>query len=340
MERIGIGIIGTGSIVNTYVQCIRELENAELVALYTRTAERVETTSQQFGVPVFNDLEAFLNQSEMHLVCVCNQSGLHGEMTMAAARHGKHVLCEKPLEVTPEKIDEVIAVTELNGVLLGCVLQNRCSKAYRAVEQVVKSGALGKPLLGNAHINWYRPSDYYARNPWRGTLQLDGGAAFMNQGIHTVDLLLNLMGDVTTVFGSIKTLVHDIEGEDVGAGVLNFKNGAIGTLTAGTALLPGYPERLEVYGEKGSVLMEGGTIKEWNLTGVSNPMENDLNTTSSGAADPTNIGLGNHMTVLVDMITAITEDRQPMVGGQEARKAVAVITALYRSSKENKPIFL
>lgn len=340
MQRIGIGIIGTGSIVNTYIQCIKALDKADLVALYSNSPNRAREVEKRFETPVFTDLNAFLNHPEIQLVCICNQSGLHGEMTLSAARHGKHVLCEKPLEVTTEKIDEVIATCERYGVVLGCVLQNRCSEDYRAVEQVVKNGALGKLLLGNAHINWYRSQEYYANNPWRGTLQYDGGAAFMNQGIHTIDLLLNLMGEVRSVYGSIKTRVHDIEGEDVGAAVLHFKNGAIGTLTAGTALVPGYPERLEIYGEQGSILLEGGKIREWNVEGIQKPDGMNASAQSSGAADPGNIGHLNHQIVLQDMIAALKENRPPLVGGLEARKAVEVITAVYRSSAEEKPIVL
>lgn len=340
MGQIGIGIIGTGSIVQTYVRCIEALDQAKLIALYSRSAERAKTAQEEFNIPVYHDLEEFLGQAEMQLVCICNESGLHGEMIRAAAQAGKQVLCEKPLEVTPEKIDAVIATCAEYGTVLGCVLQNRCTEAYRAVEAVVRQGVLGKLLLGNAHINWYRSNAYYANNPWRGTLAYDGGAAFMNQGIHTIDLLLNLMGEVQSVSGTIKTAVHQIEGEDVGAAVLNFKNGAIGTLTAGTALVPGYPERLEVYGEEGSILMEGGAIREWNVPGVPHPMEGQGQGTASGAADPTNIGHRNHLIVLQDMLAALTENRPPMVEASEARKAVEVITALYRSSKENKPIFL
>ena len=340
MANLGIGIIGTGSIVNTYLQCIEALEGAELIALYSTSANRVQEAEALFGVPVFNDLQEFLNHPAIDLVCVCNKSGLHGEVAIRAAQAGKHVLCEKPLEVTTAKVDTIIAACQENNVLLGCVLQNRCSAAYKAVERVVKQGLLGTLLLGNAHINWYRSEEYYANNPWRGTTKFDGGAAFMNQGIHTIDLLLNLMGDVQSVFGNMKTLIHQIECEDVGTGILNFRNGAIGTITAGTALFPGYPERLEIYGEKGSILMEGGKIKEWHVAGVASPENTSLKENSSGAANPTNIGYLNHKIVLEDMLNAIKENRPPMVHGLEARKAVEVITALYQSSKAQKLIFL
>ncbi len=340
MAALGIGIIGTGSIVQTYVKCINELEDVKLVGLYTSSPHRVVAAEKLFKTPISNDLQKFLNNTELNLVCICNKSGLHGEMAIRAARSGKHILSEKPLEVTIEKIDAIRTACEENNVVLGCVLQNRCTNEYRAVESVVKNGKLGKLLLGNAHINWYRSAEYYSNNPWRGTKKLDGGAALMNQGIHTIDLLLNLMGDVKSVFGNMKTLVHNIEGEDVGTGILNFQNGATGTITASTALFPGYPERLEIYGEKGSILMEGGKIKAWNVEGVPAPETVSSNEKSSGAADPTNIGHLNHKIVLKDMMVAIKDSRKPMVDGLEARKAVEVITALYKSSKEEKIIDL
>ncbi len=340
MGVLGVGIIGTGSIVNTYVKCVEELEDTKLIALYTTSAQRVKEAEKLFGVPILDNLEEFLSHPEIDLVCICNKSGLHGDAAISAAQAGKHVLCEKPLEVTTEKVDTVIAACQKNDIVLGCVLQNRCSEVYGAVENVVEKGALGKLLLGNAHINWYRSKEYYAKNPWRGTKEFDGGAAFMNQGIHTIDLLLHLMGDVKSVYGNMKTLVHAIECEDVGTGILNFNNGAIGTITAGTALFPGYPERLEIYGDKGSILMEGGNIKEWNVPGVPAPANTSLKGNASGAADPTNIGHLNHKIVLEDMIGAIQENRPPMVDGFEARKAVEVITALYRSSDEERLIFL
>lgn len=340
MGKIGIGIVGTGSIVNNYIKCIEEIENAELIALCTKSPKRAEEAEILFKVPVFSDMDAFLALPEISLICVCNESGNHGEATKKAAAAGKHILCEKPLEVTPEDIDDVIAVCTKNEVKLGCVLQNRCSSDYKLVERTIRENKLGKLLMGNAHINWYRNEAYYATNPWRGTMKFDGGAAFINQGIHTIDLLLNLMGPVTSVFGNMATMVHDIEGEDVGMGILNFGNGAMGMITAGTALYPGYPERLEIYGEKGSILMEGGKIVQWNVQGTPGPEPVKESGDSSGGADPTNIGHENHKTVIQDMLNAINEDRSPMVDGAEARKAVEVIVSLRKSSEEKKLINL
>jgi len=340
MSKRGIGIVGTGSIVHTYQRCIDEIEGTDLIALYSKSQDRSKTARSEFGVPVYHDLEKFLALPEMDLVCICNESGLHGHIIGEAARSGKHVLCEKPLEVTLEKADTAIAVCSQHGVKLGGVFQNRCGDHFREVWDAVSQGKLGKLLMGNAHINWYRNEEYYAKNPWRGTLELDGGAAFMNQGIHTIDLLLHLLGEVRSVFGTVGTRVHRIQGEDVGSGILTFSNGAIGNITAGTALFPGHPERLEVYGEKGSILMEGGKIRSWNVKETPAPDLVLAEPTGSGAADPKAIGHQNHKKVLLDMLDAMETDRSPMVNGTEARKSVEVITALYRSSATQKIVFL
>ncbi len=339
MSHIGVGIIGTGSIVHTYVKCLSELEGVRIVGLCTKSADRVEQLKADFGLPIYSDLNTFVQHPEIDLVCVCNESGRHSIAIEAAAKAGKHILSEKPLEVTTEKIDGLIALCEERKVLLGCVLQNRCSTDYKQVENAIKSGKLGKLLMGNASINWYRSQAYYANSKWRGTKKLDGGAAFINQGIHTVDLLQNLMGPAVSVFANVQTRVHEIEGEDVGAVLVNYENGAMGTITAGTALFPGYPERVEVYGEKGSIIMEGGKIIAWNVKGEDAP-ELTSKEQGSGAADPTAIGHHNHKVVLQDMVNAIRENRKPMVDGAEARKSVALVNAIYRSSKSKKQVQL
>ncbi|MBU2975478.1 Gfo/Idh/MocA family protein [Zobellia sp. B3R18] len=339
MSHIGVGIIGTGSIVHTYVKCLSELEGVRIVGLCTKSADRVEQLKADFGLPIYSDLNTFVQHPEIDLVCVCNESGKHSIAIEAAAKAGKHILSEKPLEVTTEKIDGLIALCEERKVLLGCVLQNRCSTDYKQVENAIKSGKLGKLLMGNASINWYRSQAYYANSKWRGTKKLDGGAAFINQGIHTVDLLQNLMGPAVSVFANVQTRVHEIEGEDVGAVLVNYENGAMGTITAGTALFPGYPERVEVYGEKGSIIMEGGKIIAWNVKGEDAP-ELTSKEQGSGATDPTAIGHHNHKVVLQDMVNAIRENRKPMVDGAEARKSVALVNAIYRSSKSKKQVQL
>jgi UDP-N-acetyl-2-amino-2-deoxyglucuronate dehydrogenase len=340
MVKLGVGIIGTGSIARTYAKCISEIADVHLVAMFSKSINRVADAEQQFNVPVFSILKEFLDQDTIDLVIVCNESGNHGEAIKSAALAGKHILCEKPLEVTPEKVNAAIEICKAQNVILGGVFQNRCAADFRTVLETVEAGLLGKLLMGNAHINWYRSKEYYAKNPWRGTLKLDGGAALMNQGIHTIDLLLKVMGPVHSVIGNIRTMVHDIEGEDVAAGIVNFKNGAMGTITAGTSLFPGYPERLEIYGEKGSIIMQAGKITDWHVANIPAPEVMKSKTRASGASDPASIGHLNHKIVIEDMVNAITQNEAPMVDGAEAKKSVTLITALYHSSKAGKMITL
>jgi predicted dehydrogenase len=202
----------------------------------------------------------------------------------------------------------------------------------------VKDGILGDLLMGNAYVNWFRSPAYYSDSPWKGTLSGDGGGAFINQGIHTIDLLLDIMGEVSSVYAQVKTALYPIEGEDIGAAVLNFKNGALGNISASTALYPGYPERLEIYGKKGSVILEAGKMTRQNIQGFEqfNPKKNSE---GSGFSDPMAIGHQLHLEQFRDFLEAIKNDREPLVNGLEARKSLELILGIYESSKINKPVY-
>src|SRR5690606_24816592 len=181
--------------------------------------------SERFGVPAYSNLEDFLGREDLDVVSVCTESGRHMEPIMAAARAGKHIIVEKPLEINLDRANRIISVCREQNVKLGVIFQNRFNPAYLKLKQAVHEGALGKLLLGNAYVKWYRDEAYYKTSNWKGTLSGDGGAALINQGIHTIDLLLDVMGDVERVFGKVRTMVHDIEGEDLGIAMLDFKNG-------------------------------------------------------------------------------------------------------------------
>jgi predicted dehydrogenase len=191
--------------------------------------------------------------------------------------------------------------------------------------------------MGTAAINWYRDPSYYSSSQWKGTLQGDGGAALINQGVHTIDLLLDIMGDAEAVYGQVRTIVHDIEGEDLGTAVVNFKSGALGTITGGTALYPGNPERLEVYGDKGNIILEAGKIVVWNVQGEDQTAPSS-DVGGSGASDPMAIDFKLHQGQVQDMVEAIWEDRDPMVTGEDARRSLELILGIYRSSKENQKV--
>ncbi|MEX0882073.1 MAG: Gfo/Idh/MocA family oxidoreductase, partial [Cyclobacteriaceae bacterium] len=223
---------------------------------------------------------------------------------------------------------------------LGVIFQNRLKPGYLRMKEAVKAGKLGKLLMGTAAINWYRDPSYYASSSWKGTKEGDGGAALINQGVHTIDLLLDIMGEAEAVYGQVRTMVHPIEGEDVGTAIVNFKNGALGTITGGTALYPGNPERLEIYGEKGNIILEGGKIVTWNVKGEENKFVAETDIGGSGASDPMAIDYKLHQGQVENMVAAVLEDRPPMVTGSDARRSLALILGIYDSSNSGKKIDL
>ncbi|ERM82723.1 hypothetical protein P872_04185 [Rhodonellum psychrophilum GCM71 = DSM 17998] len=337
-RNLGFGIIGTGAIASKHAAAIRELAGAELVAVCSSSEERAARASESFKVRAYSDIKAFLNHPELDIVCICTASGAHLEPALAAAKAGKHLLIEKPIEINLERTDELIAACHTAGVKLGVIFQNRFTEDYLKLKQAVSQGVFGKLLMGNAYVNWFREATYYSGSDWRGTLKGDGGGALINQGIHTIDLLVDIMGEVSSVFGQVKTVLYPIEGEDLGAALVNFKNGALGNITAGTALYPGYPERLEIYGALGSAVLEAGKIIQWNVKGEESAIVEPLAQSKSGASDPMAIGHALHLVQFEDMIQAIQEERAPIVTGESARKSLALIQAIYDSSKVGKRI--
>ncbi|PHN05713.1 Gfo/Idh/MocA family protein [Flavilitoribacter nigricans] len=339
-KKIGIGIIGTGSIAGVHVQSVKELENCQLLGLASSSRERAKAAAEKYGVRVYEDYRNLLKNNDIQAVIICTHSGNHLEPTLAAAEAGKHVLVEKPLEVSLKRADQMIDACREAGVKLGCIFQNRFSPDYQRLKEAVTSGALGKLNLGNAYIKWYRAPEYYRTSDWKGTIKGDGGAALINQGIHTIDLLLDIMGDAASVFGKVRTVKHDIEGEDLGVGLVTFQSGALGTIEGSTAITPGYPERLEVFGEKGSVILEAGKIISWQLGDDEPQDEPQTAGNGSGASDPTAIGHALHKAQINDFVEAIRENREPAITGLSGRKSLELILKIYESSKRGKEIKL
>ena len=333
--KLGIGIVGSGSIAKIHASCILEQSNAYLCGILTRNGKRAKEFASTYKTEVFTDSSAFFAQPNLNAVCVCNESGLHGESSIRALSHGKHVLCEKPLETTLSKIDSLIQTLHKSKLKLGVVFQNRMNPAYREFKDFIQSGKLGKLLLVNTQINWYRDEDYYKSNPWRGTLELDGGAALMNQGIHTLDLLLDLMGEVSTVGALVATKTRPIEGEDLAVAHFEFQNGALGTLSAGTSLYPGFPESISVYGSKGNMVFEAGQIHSCSLPEW-RPKEKPQANQANNSPKLNSIAL--HQSILNNFIEAIDQDKQPLVSALEARKSVALIQSIYQASKTKQII--
>ena len=334
-------IIGTGSIAGLHVTAINEIPYAEVVALCSSTEERARSAEEKYGITTYSDINKLFDQETIDATIICTASGDHLDPCLKAAKRGIHVISEKPLEVSLDRAEQMISSCDENSVKLACIFQSRFKPDYQQLKKAVESKKLGKLLLGNAYIKWYRPENYYSDSPWRGTLEGDGGAALINQGIHTIDLLQNVMGPVQSVTAKVITTVHDIEGEDLGVAMLEFENGALGVIEGSTAAYPGYPERLEVFGENGSVILEGGKIIEWNLKSEEEK-ENDEGSDKqdSGASDPMAIDYAYHKYQIEDFIASVREDRDPVVTGREGLKALALIRAIYQSSSEGRRVEL
>jgi predicted dehydrogenase len=339
-KKIGFGIIGTGAIAGMHAAAIKACDESELVAVLSSTKERAVKAEEKFKVPADHQIDQFLSRGDIDVVSVCTHSGNHLEPVLAAARAGKHILLEKPIEVSTERADDLINACEEAGVKLGVIFQNRLKPGYLKLKEAVTSGKLGKLLMGTAAINWYRDPDYYSSSSWKGTKEGDGGAALINQGVHTIDLLLDIMGDAAAVYGQVRTIVHNIEGEDLAAAIVNFKNGAIGNITGGTSLYPGNPERLEIYGEKGNIILEGGKIMAWNVKGEEDLQVAATDIGGSGASDPMAIDFKLHQGQVEDMVNAIRNNTSPMVTGRDAKRSLSLILGIYRSSIENKKVDL
>lgn len=337
---LGFGIIGTGAIAGMHAAAINACEDSQLVAVCSSSSARAKEAAKKFEVPADADWQAFLSREGLDVVCICTHSGNHLEPAIAAAKAGKHILLEKPIEVNLDRADALIRACTDSGVKLGVIFQNRLKPGYLQLKEAVRSGKIGKLLMGTAAINWYRDPSYYSSSSWKGTKDGDGGAALINQGVHTIDLLLDIMGDAADVFGQVRTMVHAIEGEDTAAAIVNFKNGALGTITGGTSLYPGNPERLEIYGEKGTIILEGGKVVVYAIKGEESvpPPESEIG--GSGASDPMAIDYKLHQGQVKDMVEAIRNDRSPMVTGEDARRSLALILGIYRSSEENRKVHL
>ena len=253
---VRIGLVGCGNISDTHARAAREVAGAELVAYWGRDPAKASAMAQRYGGKPYRGLDEFLAHRRMDVVVVGTPSGVHAEHAQAAARQGLHVLVEKPLDVTTARIDGLTAECDGAGVKLGVIYQDRAAPDLIWLKQLITGGGLGRPIIASGRVPWYRPPEYYAGSRWRGTWGLDGGGALMNQGIHTVDLLLWLLGDVDRVYATTRTALHTIAVEDTAVACLEFANGAVGTLEATTAAFPGLPRRVELTGSEGTIVVE------------------------------------------------------------------------------------
>ncbi|MBL8809146.1 MAG: Gfo/Idh/MocA family oxidoreductase [Planctomycetaceae bacterium] len=337
---MGFGIIGTGMIAHFHAKAIQAMPGGRVVACFNQNHEKAAAFAREYGCRACTSLSDLLSDTEVQIVTICTPSGAHRDPAIEAAKAGKHVVVEKPLEITLERCDEIIAACAKHGVKLCTIFPSRFSAANIALKEAIDSGRFGRLTLGDTYVKWWRTQEYYDGGGWRGTWALDGGGAYMNQAIHNVDLLCWLMGDVAEVTGYTGTLAHErIEVEDVGVACLKFRNGAIGVMEATTAAWPGLLKKTEIHGSRGTVIIEQDSILRWEFADP-NPTDDEVRSrlggssaTSGGAADPKAISFVGHQMQLQDFVDAIQTGRAPRVDGAEGRKSVEIILAIYAAAR-------
>lgn len=340
MKPLRFAIVGVGNIAPNHARAIQATPDAELVAVVTRRADKGREFVAQFGGTYFSEYHTLLTNKEVDVVALCTPHNLHLPMTLEAAAAGKHVLCEKPLARTVAECDQLIAACEAARVNLGVIFQFRFEPLALKLKALIESGKLGALIWNSTNTIWYRTNEYYASDPWRRTWGGSGGGVLINQAVHMIDLMLWLSGRPQKITAQIRTLRHAIETEDSALATLEYEGGRLGLIQATTAAYPGYPERLEIYGTKGSAVYYKGLSKlEWHLV---DPKEDGLEETevNSGAATHLSTNADSHTPQFQDFALAIREGRPPLVDGREGRKSVEVIEAIYRSAHENKSISL
>ena len=335
------GIIGAGMIGQFHGEA---MDGGELHSVFDLRADAAEQLAKQFGAKPFSDIDQFLADDELQVVTVGTPSGAHLDPSLAALRAGKHVICEKPLEVTPERIDLMMDAAEKNGVSLAAVLNRRFHPAMDAFKTAADKGRFGTLTSASAYVKWYRDQAYYDSAAWRGTWALDGGGALMNQSIHTIDALLYLAGPVVSVQASTACLTHsDIEVEDTAVAIVEFANGARGVIEGSPSnwSKDGHPARVQLCGDRGSVFLADESFEIWDFMDEA-PGDTEVHQSMMkgseaglGANDPKAINFEGHQKNFEEVVNAISENREASVNAVEARKAVTLICAIYESAREN-----
>lgn len=339
MNRIiGCGVVGLGAIGPLHIKCVNAIGSARLAAVCDRVREKADQYAAENGCKAYYDFDEMLRDPQIDLVHICVPSGMHADLGVRAARAGKHVLTEKPIDVTLEAADRLIAACDEAGVLLSCISQHRFADDLIAAKNAVESGRFGRITFGGSYTKWYRSQEYYDSGDWRGTWKLDGGGALMNQSVHYVDMLQWLCGEVDEVTAYCGTLAHErIEVEDVAAAILKFKIGAIGMLEGNTTAYPGFQQRVDVYGTGGSVIIENDVIREWRFRDEAGGRTGGAAAEAAGAGSAA-IQANCHQRQIQDVVDAVAQGRRPGITGRDARHPLAVILAVYESSRTGRAV--
>ena len=338
--RIHLGLLGAGNISDTHARAARAIPGVEIAAVYGANREKVRSLAQRTKAVAYDDLSRFLDHQPMDIVAIGSPSGLHAEQAIAAVRRGLHVIVEKPVDISAARVAALIAEADAAGKQVGVFFQDRLRPDVARIKEILDAGGLGRPVLASGYVKWYRPPNYYSSSRWRGTWALDGGGALMNQGIHTVDLLLWLAGPITRVTARTATRLHQIEAEDTAVAILEFASGALGVLEAATSIYPGYARRVELTGSEGTLILENDRLTKIDLKQSRSAEPANLPVETPASSSPVVADASAHRRVIEDFIEAIRTGRRPACDAREGRRSVELVEAIYTSSREERAVTL
>ncbi len=336
-------VVGAGMIGELHSRVISQLEGAELAYVCDIAMDRAEALTDKYGGVPTADLDGILGGEGVDAASICTASGDHAKFGIRAAEAGKHVLVEKPIDIHLDSADALISASRKHGVKLGVIFQLRFLDASREVKQAIDGGTLGDLVMADCTMKFYRPQSYYGASVWKGTLALDGGGALMNQGVHGLDLLLHLAGDVASVQAYSGILAHeDIEVEDTLVAAVKYANGALGVVQATTSIHPDFQQRIELHGTEGTIILEGTEetwIKHWEtFKDGKREVEAVEVDHEAGAAAVLEAGGEGHRRQIADFIESIREDREPAVNGEEGRRSLAAVRAIYDAASSRQEV--
>ncbi|KYD19800.1 Gfo/Idh/MocA family protein [Caldibacillus debilis] len=336
---MNFAIVGCGHIAKKHAEAIEHIEGANLVAVCDKVPQAMDEYVKKYGAKPYKNLTDMFNDSSIDVVNICTPSGLHAPIAIEAAKAKKHVIVEKPIALTLEDAESIINSCKENNVKLAVVHPNRFRPVVQELKKLMDEGRFGKLSHANATLRWNRNQAYYDQAPWRGTKALDGGV-LMNQAIHNLDLLIWLMGDVEEVYSMSATRLRNIEAEDVSTGVVRFKNGALGVVEAATTIYPkNLEESLSIFGETGTAIIGGITATQFNHLAIESLNDEEIQAIIEKVKrNP--IGKPGHQCIIEDMIQAIHEDREPIVNGEEGKRALQLVLAFYESADKKQRVII
>ena len=337
-DTIGFGVIGAGLVGPTHASAAARAPGSQLVAVCDLVAERAESVAEQHGAIPLTEVDALLDRKDIQIVSICLPTKLHLDVAERAVAAGKHIIVEKPLELSLERADRLLAAAREHNVQVAAIFNRRFIPALKATKRAVEEGLLGDLIAADMYYKSYRTQEYYDDSGWRGTWELEGGAALINQGIHGVDLLRWVAGPVARIFGYTDHLRRAIEADDTTAAVARYANGAMGVIQAMTSIEPRLPDRLEYHGTKGSIQLANYQIASWAVPGAENwPEQVEAEERELMATHRSLESAGHHIQI-AEIATALREGRPSAVSGEEGRRSLAVCLAIYESARTGREV--